>query len=143
MTAGNYPAQLNTPSTRPITRRAFTAAGAALAGTGLPASSHLESTGVALAQGASTASDSLTLAVVDFQPVWGDVDANVESMRGFVAEAVDQGAQLTLFPEMCVTGYVSSDDETDDDSRMCIEAAEGPDGTIAAEFAQLATDNRI
>ncbi len=42
-------------------------------------------------------------------------------------EAVSQGAQLILFPEMCVTGYVSSDDETDDDSRMCIEAAEGPD----------------
>ena len=144
MTAETHPAQPAVPSTPSITRRSFTATGAALAGAGLLAGSPLGNAAKAFAQAAApTASDSLTLAVVDFQPVWGDVEANVESMKDLVAEAVDQGAELILFPEMCVTGYVSSDDETDDDSRMCIEAAEGPDGAVATEFARLAADNGI
>lgn len=144
MTDAMRTAQLAIPTARPTTRRTFIAAGAALAGAGLLAGSSLGSTAKALAQtAAASVSDSLTLAVVDFQPVWGDVEANVESMKDLVAEAVAQGAELVLFPEMCVTGYVSSDDEADDDSRMCIEAAEGPDGAVATEFAQLAAENGI
>ena len=138
MTVGNHPTQLHAPSAPPTTRRAFTLAGTTFAGAGLLAGSPLGSTAKALAQtAAASVSDSLTLAVVNFQPTWGNVEANVESMKDLVAEAVDQGAQLVLFPEMCVTGYVSSDDETDDDTRMCIEAAEGPDGAVATEFARL------
>lgn len=92
------------------------------------------------AQADEAVEDSLMLAVVDFQPTWGDVEANVEQMKAFVDEAAEQGVNLLLFPEMCVTGYVSSDDETSDDSRMCIEAAEGVDGDVAAQFSQLAQD---
>lgn len=144
MTVGNHPAQLHAPSSAlPITRRAFVSAGATLTGTGLLTGSLLGGAKAVFAQEAPAASNALTLAVVDFQPAWGDVSTNVESMKDLVAEAVGQGAQLILFPEMCVTGYVSSDDEADDDSRMCIEAAEGPDGATAAEFAQLAADNGI
>ncbi len=126
-----------------ISRRAF-AAGSAVLSAGLlwgggSAFKVLGEPSPALADEA--VEDSLTLAVVDFQPTWGDVEANVAQMEDFVAQAAQAGVNLLLFPEMCVTGYVSSDDETSDDSRMCIEAAQGADGEVAAKFSQLAQDN--
>ena len=127
-----------------ITRRAF-AAGSAVLSAGLlwgggSAFKVLTEPGTALAD-TSDVEDSLTIGVVDFQPAWGDVDANVAQMEDFVSQAADAGVKMLLFPEMCVTGYVSSNDETSDDSRMCIEAAEGADGEVAAKFSQLAQDN--
>lgn len=89
---------------------------------------------------APAAEDELTLAVVNFQAVWGDVEANVATMQEVAEQAAAQGARLILFPEMSVTGYVWSDDEASDDSRMAIEAAEGPDGPVAASMARLAAD---
>ena len=125
-----------------VSRRAFTVGAAALAGAGALSHALAKPAVRAFAQEAATvASDELTLAVVDFQPVWGDVDANVATMEGYVAQAAEQGVGLILFPEMCVTGYVSSDDETDEDSRMCIEAAQDTDGSVATTMSQLAVDN--
>ena len=125
-----------------VSRRAFTVGAAALAGAGALSHALAKPAVNAFAQEATAAtSDELTLAVVDFQPVWGDVDANVAAMEDYVAQAAEQGVGLILFPEMCVTGYVSSDDETDEDSRMCIEAAQGADGSVATTMSQLAVDN--
>ena len=125
-----------------ISRRAFTVGAAALAGTGALSHALAKPAASAFAQETSAAtSDELTLAVVDFQPIWGDVESNVATMKDYVAQAAEQGVDLILFPEMCVTGYVSSDDETDEDSRMCIEAAQGTDGSVATAMSQLAVDN--
>lgn len=125
-----------------VSRRAFTVGAAALAGTGALSYALANPAVNAFAQEATAAtSDELTLAVVDFQPIWGDVDSNVAAMGDYVAQAAEQGVGLILFPEMCVTGYVSSDDETDEDSRMCIEAAQGTDGSVATTMSQLAVDN--
>lgn len=125
-----------------VSRRTFTAGAAALAGTGALSYALAKPAVSAFAQEATAAtSDELTLAVVDFQPVWGDIDSNVAAMGDYVAQAAEQGVGLILFPEMCVTGYVSSDDETDEDSRMCIEAAQGTDGSAATTMSQLAVDN--
>ena len=134
------PARASQPAV--LSRRAFTAAGAALSAGLLwgGGSAFKVLTEPIPALGDEAVEDSLTLAVVDFQPTWGDVEANVAQMEDFVAQAAEAGVNLLLFPEMCVTGYVSSDDETDDDSRMCIEAAEGTDGEVAAKFSQLAQD---
>ena len=125
-----------------VSRRAFTVGAAALAGTGALSYALANPAVNAFAQEATTAtSDELTLAVVDFQPIWGDVDSNVAAMGDYVAQAAEQGVGLILFPEMCVTGYVYSEDETDEDSRMCIEAAQGTDGSVATTMSQLAVDN--
>ena len=125
-----------------VSRRAFTVGAAALAGTGALSYALAKPAVNAFAQEATTATpDELTLAVVDFQPIWGDVDSNVAAMGDYVAQAAEQGVGLILFPEMCVTGYVYSEDETDEDSRMCIEAAQGPDGSVATTMSQLAVDN--
>ena len=125
-----------------VSRRAFTVGAAALAGTGALSYALANPAVNAFAQEApATTSDELTLAVVDFQPIWGDVDSNVAAMGDYVAQAAEQGVGLILFPEMCVTGYVYSEDETDEDSRMCIEAAQGPDGSVATTMSQLAVDN--
>ena len=125
-----------------VSRRAFTVGAAALAGTGALSYALANPAVNAFAQEATAAtSDELTLAVVDFQPIWGDVDSNVATMGDYVAQAAEQGVGLILFPEMCVTGYVYSEDETDEDSRMCIEAAQGTDGSVATTMSQLAVDN--
>ena len=101
-----------------VSRRAFTVGAAALAGTGALSYALANPAVNAFAQEApATTSDELTLAVVDFQPIWGDVDSNVAAMGDYVAQAAEQGVGLILFPEMCVTGYVYSEDETDEDSR--------------------------
>lgn len=125
-----------------VSRRAFTVGAAALAGTGALSYALANPAVNAFAQEATAAtSDELTLAVVDFQPIWGDVDSNVAAMGDYVAQAAEQGVGLILFPEMCVTGYVYSEDETDEDSRMCIEAAQGTDDSVATTMSQLAVDN--
>ena len=39
----------------------------------------------------------------------GDLDGNLDRIRALVARAVDQGADLTVFPELAVTGYPPED----------------------------------
>ena len=39
----------------------------------------------------------------------GDLDANATRIRTLIAEAVDQGADLTVFPELSITGYPPED----------------------------------
>jgi len=47
----------------------------------------------------------LRAASVQFQHAPGDKAANLETVRRFTAEAAGQGADLVVFPEMCLTGY--------------------------------------
>ena len=39
----------------------------------------------------------------------GDLDGNLDRIRALVGRAVDQGADLTVFPELAVTGYPPED----------------------------------
>ena len=39
----------------------------------------------------------------------GDLDGNLDRIRGLIGRAVDQGADLTVFPELSVTGYPPED----------------------------------
>ncbi len=39
----------------------------------------------------------------------GDLDGNLDRIRALVGQAVDQGADLTVFPELAVTGYPPED----------------------------------
>lgn len=48
---------------------------------------------------------SLTLALVQMEPVLGDLPANLERILELTREAADRGAQLVIFPELALTGY--------------------------------------
>lgn len=78
------------------------------------------------------------LGAVNFQSVWGDKEANIASMTEYIIQAADQGVQLLVFPEMCVTGYVLCDDPELWDYQMPIAFAESVDGPTAATFSALA-----
>lgn len=51
------------------------------------------------------ATGSQTLATAQFQPVGGDIDANLEIHYDLIAKAAAYGSQLIVFPEMSITGY--------------------------------------
>ena len=45
----------------------------------------------------------LRLALAQIDPVVGDIDGNVRLISQALDQAREQGAQLVLFPELCVT----------------------------------------
>ena len=47
----------------------------------------------------------LRVATVQFQHVASDKSANLEAVCRLTAEAAGKGAELVVFPEMCITGY--------------------------------------
>jgi predicted amidohydrolase len=61
----------------------------------------------------------LRIAMVNFCPVYGDVEANLGAVEQQVRAAAAQGAQLVCFPEMCLTGYASASTILDD--TLCME----------------------
>src|SRR5688572_21975660 len=46
----------------------------------------------------------VTVASVNFTPVWHDTEATLAKMRANIAEAASQGAQLVVFPEGALRG---------------------------------------
>ena len=49
--------------------------------------------------------NNLRAASVQFQHVPGDKEANLSTIRSFVAKAFLEKVDLLVFPEMCLTGY--------------------------------------
>ena len=47
----------------------------------------------------------IRVAAVQFEHAPSDKKANLEKIRGFVAEAARRGVELVAFPECCITGY--------------------------------------
>jgi NAD+ synthase len=56
-----------------------------------------------------TGTDALSIAVVQCNPVVGDVAGNASRMAACYAEASAAGAQLVVFPEMALVGYPPED----------------------------------
>jgi len=50
-----------------------------------------------------------TLALAQIDTVLGDVEANLEAHRRWIREARGQGADLVVFPELSLTGYIVQD----------------------------------
>lgn len=78
------------------------------------------------------------LGVVNFHPAWGNKDANTKSMISYIEKAHDKGVKILLFPEMCLTGYIYSDDPQSDDYKMIINLAESKNGHTATVISDLA-----
>ena len=51
----------------------------------------------------------LTIALAQINTALGDVDANLEKHLAYAREAHSQGADLVIFPELSLTGYVLQD----------------------------------
>ena len=73
---------------------------------------------------------SLRVALGQFGAELGDVGANLERMRGMVAAAADDGAELVCFPELSLSGYLL---EPADYSSALLAAVEGAELELAAE----------
>ena len=78
------------------------------------------------------------LGVVNFKSTWGDKEANISSMLSYVEEAHNKGVRILLFPEMCVTGYVSSSNSESIEYQTAISLAESADDPTATKFAEVA-----
>lgn len=81
------------------------------------------------------------LGVVNFETTWGDKKANIASMDEYIEEADKKGVKVLVFPEMCVTGYVSSSDPTSTEYKWAVESAETKDGETASHFAKIADED--
>ena len=51
----------------------------------------------------------LTVALSQFNASVGDIDSNINTMRQFYNDAVESGADVIVFPELCVCGYPPED----------------------------------
>lgn len=78
------------------------------------------------------------LGVVNFKSTWGDKEANVSSMLNYVEQAHEKGVKILLFPEMCVTGYVSSSNPESLAYKTAVNLAETSDGPTATTFSEVA-----
>ena len=78
------------------------------------------------------------LSVVNFHPVWGNKQANKESMLDYIDEASAAGVRMIVFPEMALTGYVSSSDPNSPAYRMAVSQAETTESPITLELASAA-----
>lgn len=88
-----------------------------------------------------SAPTSIRAATVQFQHKAGDKDANLATVTDFVSQATEQGVQLLVFPEMCITGYwhvVGMDREG-----VAALAEPVPDGPSVRALLDLARESGI
>lgn len=82
--------------------------------------------------------DVMNLAVVNFKPVWGNKEANLNRMLGYIESAAKRGADMIVMPEVCLTGY---DDlyDVERSEKMQTKLAEeipGPSTEKVCEYAK-------
>lgn len=73
----------------------------------------------------------MRLALAQINPTVGDIDANAERIVSFAHRAAEEGADLVVFPELCVTGYPPRDLLLQEGF---VEAAEGAADRLAGEL---------
>lgn len=84
-----------------------------------------------------TKNDIITVAVVNFKVATGDKELNLSRMKGFSIAAAKRGADLILFPEMCLMGYdYYVNEEISMDEK--IESTETIHGSSCLELAEIA-----
>jgi len=90
-----------------------------------------------------TYENNLKIAVVNFQPVWGDKDANLQKIIDDTIIAANNGAKMILFPEMALTGYAMEKGDLQRVDRMQVKLAETFDGASAQAVAKVAKEKGI
>jgi predicted amidohydrolase len=89
----------------------------------------------------------IRIALAQIAPHLGDVDANLELVATSVRRAADEGAALTVFPELSVTGYLLQDLVPEvamraDDPRLLSLGDGAPGMLVAAGFVEETDDHR-
>ena len=87
------------------------------------------------------------IALAQVAPRLGDLDANLEIASDRVRAAAAEGAQLTLLPELALTGYLLQDLVPDvamraDDARLLAIGREAPGMLVAVGFVEETDDHR-
>ena len=83
----------------------------------------------------------LRAAAVQFQHQPGDKSANMEIIREYTAKAATEGANLVVFPEMCITGYWHLRDFHKADLESLAEPV--PDGKTTQALLALAKEHEL
>ncbi|MBO4209201.1 hydratase [Micromonospora echinofusca] len=78
------------------------------------------------------------LAGVQFEPVFGDLDANIARTTSWIRRAADRGARLVVLPEAASAGYVFADR-----AEAARYAQPVPDGPTVAAWARLAAERDL
>lgn len=88
-------------------------------------------------------SDIMTVAVVNFKVAAGDKEKNVSRILDYSKSAAKRGADLILFPEMCVMGYDYYVDPAVPYKEKEEAAETVEDGATFARIAEVARQNDI
>ncbi len=88
------------------------------------------------------------VALAQLAPRLGEVDANLEIATGWLRRAAAEGAQLTVLPELALTGYLLSDLVPEvamraDDSRLAELSRSAPGMLVAVGFVEETDDHRF
>ena len=83
----------------------------------------------------------LRIALAQLAPRLGDVDANLELSAEWLRRAADDGAQLVVFPELALTGYLLQDLVPEvalraDDPRLAALSRQAPGVMVAIGFVE-------
>jgi predicted amidohydrolase len=87
--------------------------------------------------------DEAVISVVNFNPVWGDLDANLAQMLEYIDQAVEAGTNILVFPEMALNGYCSSSDPTNEKYRLAVDTAITTDSIYAQTILEAAVENNM
>jgi predicted amidohydrolase len=87
------------------------------------------------------------IALAQVAPRLGDVDANLELASRSLRRAAEDGAQLTILPELALTGYLLQDLVPDvsmpaDDARLADLSRAVPEMLVAIGFVEETDDHR-
>jgi predicted amidohydrolase len=87
------------------------------------------------------------IALAQVAPRLGDLEANLELVADRVRAAAGAGAQLTVFPELALTGYLLQDLVPDlasgaDDARLLGIGADAPGMLVAVGFVEETAEHR-
>ncbi len=90
----------------------------------------------------------IRIALAQTAPRLGMLDENVAAHRALLSEARAQGADLVVFPELGLTGYLLQDlaaevAMTRDDPRLLALAAEATDLSAIVSFVEESEDHRL
>ena len=88
------------------------------------------------------------IALAQMAPRLGDVDANLELVRGWLRRGATEGAQLVAFPELALTGYLLSDLVPEvamraDDARLAEVSREAGGVLLAIGFVEETDAHRF
>ncbi|MBP5750590.1 MAG: hydratase [Firmicutes bacterium] len=77
-------------------------------------------------------------AVVQMEPIVGETEKNLAKCLAYANEAADNGAQLIVLPELCVSGYVFANRE---EAFALSEPV--PEGPASQAFLKLAMERKV